>query len=80
MSLKDEWSDYENGVMPHNAGPAQRQETRRAFYAGAMSFYRATATILDMSTDEPTQNDLQAFQEIMDELKQFGLDVAEGRA
>lgn len=33
--VRDGWQDYAEKILPKNAPPVQRQETRRAFYAGA---------------------------------------------
>ena len=36
-TIQEKWDDYERMVVPAAAGPNQRIETRRAFYAGAFS-------------------------------------------
>lgn len=33
--VRDGWYSYAEKILPKNAPPVQRQETRRAFYAGA---------------------------------------------
>jgi hypothetical protein len=33
--LRRDWDDYNANVLPKDAPPIQRSETRRAFYAGA---------------------------------------------
>jgi hypothetical protein len=35
--IEKEWLDFEKRVMPKNAPAVQRQEMRRAFYAGVSS-------------------------------------------
>jgi hypothetical protein len=35
--LAESWESFERAVIPADAGPVQRQEMRRAFYAGAWS-------------------------------------------
>lgn len=73
------WESYLERVLPRDAGPVQIIETKRAFYAGAESMMRAILAGLDPGT-EPTDNDLRKMDEIEAELRQFGRDVAEGRA
>jgi hypothetical protein len=34
-TVQQAWDLYKTAAVPPNAGPAQRLETRRAFYAGA---------------------------------------------
>lgn len=36
LSIADGWDSYRTEVMPRDAGREQLQETRRAFYAGAV--------------------------------------------
>lgn len=36
----DAWQDYARKIVPADAGAVQVEECRRAFYAGAISFYR----------------------------------------
>ena len=37
--IAEEWYNYEQNVMPKDAGDVQRQETKRAFYGGALALY-----------------------------------------
>lgn len=75
----DLWRSYERDVMPDDAGPNQRTETRRAFYAGVTSILGLMT--IQLSPDrEPTRADLSMMDEIADELVAFNNDVAEGRA
>jgi|HubBroStandDraft_1064217.scaffolds.fasta_scaffold593614_2 hypothetical protein len=39
--LGEEW--FRNNVVPVGAGPVQIENARRAFYAGALAFYRCSA-------------------------------------
>lgn len=34
-TLRDEWNEYRDRVVPKDASPTQLQETRRAWYGGA---------------------------------------------
>lgn len=38
MKLLEEWDNYERAVLPPDASSIQREECRRAFYAGAAAF------------------------------------------
>ncbi len=58
----------------------QYQETRRAFYGGAMALLGAVATIFDASTPEPTEEDLNKMDEIEAELRAFSDQIAAGKA
>lgn len=53
-TLADAWASFEARVLPATAGPVQRQETRRGFYAGAhalLGLIEGTA-IDDISEDQ----------------------------
>lgn len=36
-TIRESWNSFETDVMPEDAPPVQRQEMRRAFFAGAWS-------------------------------------------
>jgi hypothetical protein len=38
-NLLNEWEGFEKNVVPRNAPSVQRQEMRRAFYAGASAMF-----------------------------------------
>jgi len=46
------WMDYRLKVLPDGAGPVQIQETRKAFYAGAVAIWRA---VNDVGEDAVTE-------------------------
>jgi len=50
MMLFDAWKSYEREVVPVNAGAVQREECRRAFYAGA----RVCLSLVYAATDGDT--------------------------
>lgn len=37
------WRSYESNVMPKDPSPIQVQETRRAFYAGALALFNVAS-------------------------------------
>lgn len=52
-TIQKSWEEYKEKVVPENAGKTQIDETRKAFYAGVLSFINITCTIADSySTDE----------------------------
>jgi hypothetical protein len=65
--------------MSKNAGAVQRQEMRRAFYAG---FYGALMAGLRMAEESGDDDDAGAtmMQALHDECKAFALDVQKGKA
>jgi hypothetical protein len=75
-TVQEKWDQYEEMVVPASAGPNQRIETRRAFYAGA---YAMLTTMEDLPEDiseeagamvlEGCKEEILAFMEIQ---KQVG--------
>lgn len=78
MVIADLYKEYEK-IIPDGASDIQRQETKRAFYAGARSLFWSIVHSLDYET-EPTEADLRLMDSIKDELDRWVCDVAEGRA
>jgi len=77
--MAEQWSEFARKVLPPNCGPMQRQEMRRAFYAGAEAIlFRVIQSFAP--EDEPTEADLRTMQDLNDELKEFARAVKEGRA
>lgn len=79
MTLASQWASFELLVVPTTAGPVQRQEMRRAFYAGASAMIGLMMRGLDAS-NEVTDADVASLTRLQEELAAFGLDVKEGRA
>jgi hypothetical protein len=78
--IANEWQNFERVLLdPARAGRMQRQEMRRAFYAGAQSLF-TLITLAVSPGDEITQADLTLMEDIDQELKQFGRDVQAGKA
>lgn len=79
-SLADEWKEFERKILdPVNAGKTQRSETRRAFYAGAATFFDLQTGGFDTDHD-PTELDLQYISSLHEELREFARDIARGKA
>lgn len=79
MLMAEQWDQFARGVLHPNAPAIQRQEMRRAFYAGAQSIlFRVIQSFAPES--EPTEADLQIMQDVHEELQAFGQAIKEGRA
>ncbi len=74
------WKDYEAKVVPADAPPIQRQESRRAFYAGAQALMGEILGRFNSIADEVTQADIQFMDALNAELEGFKQAVLEGRA
>lgn len=46
-TIADVYGSFAEQVVPKDAPPVQRQETRRAFYAGAAALYEVLSSIPD---------------------------------
>lgn len=68
--LKEHWASFEREIIPREAGAVQREEMRRAFYAGAQACYTGILRMLEPGT-EPTENDLLKMAALHAELQQF---------
>lgn len=49
--IEKAWEKYRQQVMPGNAGAVQIQETRRGFYAGALTVWHALLSLDDADAD-----------------------------
>jgi hypothetical protein len=77
--IEQQWRSFAERCIPVEAGPMQRQEMRRAFYAGAAGFLTALMDKLAPGQDA-TDADLKMMISIGEELEQFGKDVVAGHA
>lgn len=77
--LAERYSEYVTLCVDPRAGEVQRQETRRAFYAGARAVLTALLSITD-SAHEPAAEDVAALEALNQELCAFADEVAKGRA
>ena len=67
--VRDGWQQYAEKILPAGAPMIQRQETRRAFYAGAMHLLLTMAELGDPEMDEDvgaevleaTKREIEAF-------------------
>lgn len=69
--IANAWREYERLVLdPIGAGAVQRQETKRAFYFGALALF--DGIIFGMTPgDEPRPPDIKLLDGIHEELREF---------
>lgn len=73
------WRSYAEHVLPAGASKVQKQETRRAFYAGAGLLFEALTNAVgpdDVSEDAG----VEIMESVSAEIKAFLRDVTVGRA
>lgn len=79
LLMAEQWDQFARAVLSEGTPSIQRQEMRRAFYAGAESIlFRVIQAFAPES--EPTQADLQVMSDLHKELENFADAVKEGRA
>jgi len=77
-TIQAQWSTFEAMVVPKKASPVQRQEMRRAFYAGAEAMMRIQWAIGDENISEDAG--VQILEGCYDEVRRFALQVQNGDA
>ncbi len=82
--VEEAWNDYRNKVLAPSGVterlyPAQFQETRRAFYAGANGLMAAILNILEPGK-EATDADLAVMDSIQAGFVEFSEAIKKGRA
>jgi hypothetical protein len=77
-TMAEQWASYERDVVPDTAGPIQRIESARAFYAGAQALLDLISGlgVDDISDDQGAA----MIESLHQELKAFADDVQAGRA
>jgi hypothetical protein len=79
LLMAEQWDQFARAVLPRDASPIQKQEMRRAFYAGAQGIlFRVIASFAPES--EPTEDDLRIMSDLERELSDFAESVKAGRA
>jgi hypothetical protein len=64
------WIGLEHMVIPIDAGPMQRAEMKKAFFAGAQHLFSSIMGILEEG-DDATEADLRRMGQIEQELRAF---------
>ena len=77
MTLTEFWNSYKDIVIPIHAGPQQRIETQRAFFAGARSMFEVFMACADndLSDDDLSVAFNSIEDEIIDGLKDAGVNA-----
>lgn len=75
-TVQQQWAMFEKLVVPKDAPPVQRQETRRAFYAGVEAILRLQYQMGDVSDDAG----VAMIEGWHDECRRFAQQVAAGAA
>lgn len=68
------WKGLEIGWLPTNASELQRNEMKKAFFAGAQHLFSCIMNALEDGQDA-TENDLRRMSLIADELNAFGAEL-----
>lgn len=79
LLVAEQWDSFARAVLPPGCPPLQKQEMRRAFYAGAEGIFNKILIALAPES-EPTEEDLQMMTGIENELTEFACAVKAGRA
>ena len=77
-TILEQWNLFEELVVPKYANQVQRQEMRRAFYAGAGGMMRIQWQVGDESMSELAG--VAILEGCRDELQMFGMHVLNGYA
>lgn len=77
-TIAEQWALFSAAVMPKDAPPVQRQEMRRAFYAGAEAALRMQFAIGDKAVSEDAG--VAIIEGWHDECRRFAQQVASGAA
>lgn len=77
-TIQEQWNSFAALVVPKDASPVQRQEMRRAFYAGAEAMTRIQFAVGDLAMSEAVG--VQVLEGCHDELRRFAQQVGRGEA
>lgn len=79
LLIAEQWDSFARAVLPRDCPSVQRQEMRRAFYAGAQGVLHGVIAAFAPES-EPTAADLQIMADVERELSDFSDAVKSGRA
>ncbi len=77
--VRDAWVTFELAVLPADCSDVQRQETRRAFYAGAFVVFDAIAMAMS-NEDDMTAGDERVLVDLAAEREEYLVALSTGRA
>lgn len=67
--ISDKWKAFEKAIIPQNAPSIQRQEMRRAFYAGCAAMFELTTNLGDDNISE--EQGAEILDQMQSELTEF---------
>ncbi len=79
LLVAEQWDSFARTVVPKDAPAVQKQEMRRAFYAGAQCLLHSVMLALSADAD-PTEGDITMMADLERELSDFAESVKAGRA
>ncbi len=79
LLMAEQWDTFARLVVPRDAPAVQKQEMRRAFYAGGQSILHSIMLALSADAD-PTEGDVTMMGDLERELSDFAEAVKAGRA
>ena len=65
--FKSEWKEFHEKVVPKTAGPVQIEETRKAFYSGALAVISLLSKMFT-SDREVTEQDMDDYEVLVSEV------------
>lgn len=77
--VAESWASFEREILPRDCSAVQRQEMRRAFYAGALTIMDTMAAAMSAG-DEMTAGDEQAMIDLALEREEYLANLRLGRA
>lgn len=77
--VREAWASFEEALLGLHIGQVQRQEMRRAFYAGAFVIMDTMAAAMSES-DDMTSDDERAMLDLAAEREEYLADLKAGRA
>jgi hypothetical protein len=77
-TIQEQWNLFEVLIVPKNAHQVQRQEMRRAFYAGAEAMMRIQWQVGEESISEDAG--VAILEGCRDEMQRFAMQVQNGGA
>jgi hypothetical protein len=77
--VAEQWVSFEKAILPPNCSDVQRQETRRAFFAGAFAIVDAI-TLAMSHEDDMTAEDESVLTDLMVERELYLANMLVGRA
>lgn len=76
QTVDEQWQDFLEVVIPNDAPPIQRQEMKRAFYAGATAMLDLVCVV----SEDEEEIAHQKMSGLAAELGEFAQQVADGKA